>query len=104
LIDIRKNEMSLAVPGIAVCIVNRRYAEMKMSQTLAQLKKNYVAQCRLKLTCMAVVVKNPNIIMRFREPVCLEKYLASALNALPTLVEDRLKKCCNRLIEKNNIR
>lgn len=53
---------------------------------------------------MAVVVKNPNIIMRFREPVCLEKYLASALNALPTLVEDQLKVLYNRLIETNNIR
>jgi hypothetical protein len=39
---------------------------------------------------MAVVVKNPNIIIIFRELVCFEKYLASALNALYIMAEGKL--------------
>jgi hypothetical protein len=47
--DMTKEEIVLAVPGMAVCIVNRR--------------------------CRVVDVKNPSIIIRFKVEALFEKYL-----------------------------
>lgn len=54
--DKMKKVMTLAVPGIIVCIAKRR--------------------------CMAVVVKKVNIIMRLMELKFLLQYFASVPNAL----------------------
>lgn len=54
--DIMKNEMTLAVPGTVVCIVNKR--------------------------CNVVEVKKPNMIIKLRVEALLEKYLTIALKCL----------------------
>ena len=56
LIDMMKKVMTLAVPGIVVCMAKRR--------------------------CIAVDVKKPNMIMKLKEFACLEQYFANVSNAL----------------------
>ncbi len=56
LIDMTKFVMTLAVPGIAICMANRR--------------------------CIAVDVKNPSISIKLKEFVFRAQYLANASNVL----------------------
>lgn len=56
--DMIKRVIDLAVPGMVVCIANS--------------------------LCMAVLVKNPNIIIKLMDPVCCEQYWAIAIKFLPS--------------------